>query len=173
MKRRELILYATPTGELANTCARYFEAAASLGPTAAQGYPPHCTLTGFFHRAGERGEEVADEVADLLHATGQPPAGAVTVRGPRRHDHWLGLELESDWLARVVAEFVDHHRLDPGDDRLRPKERLHLSLAYDVLDLDPYVELADGFDFGAGADGPWQVALWERGPNNGWHRFDS
>jgi alpha-D-ribose 1-methylphosphonate 5-triphosphate diphosphatase len=48
--RRELILYATPTRPLADQCNTFFEAAADLGPTSAQLYPPHCTLTGFFRR---------------------------------------------------------------------------------------------------------------------------
>ena len=48
MSRRELILYATPTGPLADACDRFFAAVESIGPTVAQTYPPHCTLTGFF-----------------------------------------------------------------------------------------------------------------------------
>jgi ubiquitin-associated SH3 domain-containing protein len=172
MSRRELILYATPSGALAETCAGYFEAASAHGSTAAQGYPPHCTLTGFFHRTDQRVDGVAAEVRELLADAGEPPAGSVQLRGPRRHDHWLGLEIESSWLEQIVAGFVDRHQLESGDDLLRPKDWFHLSLAYDVLDLEPYVELAHDFDFTVGADEPWLVALWERGPGGNWRRFD-
>ena len=48
----ELILYATPTGPLADACAAYFGA---VEPTTAQTYPPHVTLTGFFHRRDAAG----------------------------------------------------------------------------------------------------------------------
>jgi hypothetical protein len=36
MSRRELILYATPAGELGVACDRYYRAAAAIGPTTAQ-----------------------------------------------------------------------------------------------------------------------------------------
>jgi ubiquitin-associated SH3 domain-containing protein len=168
MTRRAVILYATPTGALAQLCAAYFEDAAAAGGTTAQDYPPHCTLTGFFHRTGTRVEEVADEVRNLLSSTGQPPPGSVEVQGPVRRDSWLGLELRSACLRRITADFVDHHHLDRGDDRLRPKDWLHVSLAYGVVDLDPYVDLAGRFDFAGVVDEPWEVGLWERTADGSW-----
>ncbi|MDG2026150.1 MAG: hypothetical protein P8J50_03515 [Acidimicrobiales bacterium] len=50
MSRAELILYATPTGPLAEELDRLFAQFAERAPTTAQTYPPHCTLTGFFQR---------------------------------------------------------------------------------------------------------------------------
>ena len=59
MTERELILYACPIGPLADDLDAYFsQVTARFGPTTAQTYPVHCTLTGFFRRRGERADEV-------------------------------------------------------------------------------------------------------------------
>ncbi len=50
MPRAQLILYAIPTGLLAEQCDRLFRMVRAIAPTTAQTYPPHCTLTGFFQR---------------------------------------------------------------------------------------------------------------------------
>ncbi|MEL7156343.1 MAG: hypothetical protein AAFN30_07065 [Actinomycetota bacterium] len=166
-----LILYATPTGALADACDRYFAACQGLAPTTAQTYPPHCTLTGFFHRPAERVAEVVAEVQGLIDHAGPVPARAVANTGLRCDDDWVGFELQSDWLQERTAEVTAVHRLHPGDDALRPKSWLHLSLAYGVDDLAPYRRLAIEHGLDHPPPGGWEVALWTRSASGAWNRL--
>ena len=162
--RRQLILYATPAGPLADACERYYSAASAIGPTAAQTYPPHCTLTGFFHRSPHQADQVIAEMKALISDAGRVPDGAVGVEGPTVIEGWVGLELASPWLADLTARIVACHRLRPGDDALRPKNWLHLSLAYGIASparVEPFAELAQELVTPA-APAVWEVAVWER-----------
>ena len=166
MTRAELILYATPAGRLAAAIDDAFDRIATSGPTTAQTYPPHCTLTGFFHRDPDEIERIAAEVAFAL---ADAPEGPVTIVDLHRRPEWTGLELQSPWLHSVVERFVALHRLGPGDDPLRPKDWLHLSLAYGIDDLGP-ANAALG-DLDTGLSVVWDVALWQRHPNGAWSRL--
>ena len=158
----ELILYATPTGPLADACAAYFGA---VEPTTAQTYPPHVTLTGFFHRRDAAG------VIDAAATIDDVPPGVVEVRRLNCTDDWVGLEIGSTWLEAATAAFAD--RTPPpgvGEDEIRRKDWLHLSLAYGVTDLAPHAEHARRAIDPALAAG-WEVALWERSTGGRWDRL--
>ena len=112
MNERELIVYATPTGALADQCATYFARAEELGGTTAQTYPPHCTLTGFFRRRPDRVPAIVDCVTEHIASTAHPPQGAVTVVGLRQLDDWIGLELDSSWLIDWTSRLAEHFRFN-------------------------------------------------------------
>ncbi|MGE0732228.1 MAG: hypothetical protein AB7O92_28985 [Acidimicrobiia bacterium] len=179
MPRAQLILYAVPTGLLAEQCDRFFRMAAAIAPTTAQTYPPHCTLTGFFNRPVHRIGVVLDAYAQTLdraglHRSGRVESCEVTVRGIRRDAGWLGLELSSPRLLEVAASFAAAcaPQREPGDDALRLKDWLHLSLAYDcdTETLDRHEGLARAVvDDGLHCD--WEVGLWRRHPRDRWERL--
>ncbi len=159
---RELILYATPTGALADQCDRYFEHLEAAGlATTAQTYPPHCTLTGFFHRPADRAEAVAAEFNRGLAAAGPVPDDSVEVVGLVTKHDWVGLELRSSWLHELTVALAEAHVPSADDDRLRIKDWLHLSLAYGVADLDRQAEAARKMVDPEASVG-WEVGLWER-----------
>ena len=168
MTERELILYACPSGPLADDLDAYFsEVTSRFGPTTAQTYPVHCTLTGFFRRRGERADEVLAHLGEVLTDLGPPPSGAVTIERLGVHDGWVGLELTSPWLLELIDAVVAADVPHDDEDALRPKDWLHVSLAYGVDDLVPYVEFArETLDL----TGPvgWEVRLWERNVNGAW-----
>ncbi|MEM7338686.1 MAG: hypothetical protein AAF467_08565 [Actinomycetota bacterium] len=166
----ELILYATPTGWLADRCDAYFAEANAVGATTAQTYPPHCTLTGFFRRTPWRVAEIMAEAAAIIDANPQPGPGAVEIATLTASDSWVGFELTSPWLDGVIAAFAEGHRIEPDEDAIRPKSWLHLSLAYGVDDLTPYHRLTAGLENVVGRESTWEVALWERGPDLTWTR---
>lgn len=171
MTAAELILYATPTGELADACERFFAAASDIGPTTAQTYPPHCTLTGFFRRPQDRVEFAIAEIKTMLADWGAVPDDAVTITALTRSDEWIGFELRSPWLISLTAAVVGHHRMLPGEDALRPKDWLHLSLAYgETPSLCPYGDLVDRMGLDHTLPGSWEVAVWQREPSGNWHR---
>lgn len=157
----ELILYATPTGPLAQACAKYFS---DVAPTTAQAYPPHVTLTGFFHR---RDPAAAVDAASSIDAV---PPRSVEVRGLICNDDWIGLEIGSVWLESVTASFAERTPPAVGEDDIRCKDWLHLSLAYGIADLAAHAARARaGIDPAAGVG--WEVALWERLDGDRWTRL--
>lgn len=160
---RELILYATPGDELGTACELFFQELASSGrATTAQHYPPHVTLTGFFRRPPSSVERVAAEVSASIAAT---PASAVVVRSLLGRDDWIGLEIESEWFLGVAQAFASRHVVQPGDDPIRLKTWLHLSLAYGDQPqghkTEDYLEHAKAA-INPDAPATWSIGLWER-----------
>lgn len=167
----ELILYATPTGALAETCAAYFAAASHLGPTTAQTYPPHCTLTGFFHRDPSALDRISDEVRVAVGDCAQVSSVAVDLVSLHITDTWVGIELRSQLFLDVADRFRVTHELGEGDDPIRCKDWLHLSLAYgDGVDLTRYGGLAAGLFGDALTPCDWEIGLWERTDAGRWVR---
>lgn len=127
----ELIVYACPVGELAEQLGRYFaRSLAECGHNGAHDFMAHVTLTGFFH-------DVEESIAGYVDALGRaivsvPPVGApATVTGRLLQADFHLLTVESPWLRSVVGAFCAATstwttRVDP----IRPKQWLHLSLAY-------------------------------------------
>ncbi len=170
--RRELIIYLTPVGALSQACDAYFAATQrTLGATTAHSYPPHVTLTGFFRRTPERAEEVVAEFGRVFNDVLVAPETGVKVTGLQASPEWVGLVVESDWAKARVAEFVDGHAVGDGDDALRPKDWLHLSLAYgnlpDGVPLTSYEEVARR-DVDPDIASSWRLGLWERTPDGAW-----
>lgn len=168
--RRELIVYATPTGPLADAVDHFVETVNDrLGPTTAQTYPPHCTLTGFFRRTDAVATSTIAEMGQAIAQAGPVPPGEVEVVALRTTKDWVGLELRSPWLIELTAALAASNRPGPEDDALRLKDWLHLSLAYGVDDLDAHGALAtDLIDPALVAD--WEVAVWERHGDGSWTR---
>ena len=128
----ELIVYACPTGPLAEQLAAYFERSLrEVGPNAAHGYMPHVTLTGFFH---DDVDSVSTYRAALTTALTEMPAQTPDVLhsvGMQLMADFLYLKFESPWLIALAARFAQHARSSTRRDALRLKDWLHLSLAYD------------------------------------------
>lgn len=157
----DLILYATPTGGLARGIERFFDWANRFGPTAAQDYPPHISLTGFFHRTQQRREDVLSQYRQWLTGLELEPNGPIVIEGLYSQADWLGITVSSDWLETVTADFAQHQDVEVGEDELRLKTGLHISLAYGVKDLEEYFDKAETF-IDMTADVNFDIALWER-----------
>lgn len=167
----ELILYATPTGPLADAVGELFawSTAPPIIATTAQTYPPHVTLTGFFHRTAARAVEIERGTAAWCAATGPVPADAVRVTELRNTTEWCGLVIESPWLLDATATWMRGQRVAPDEDALRPKDWLHLSLAYGD---GPVAEVAGAAVASIDPELParWELGLWERDTDGGWRR---
>ncbi len=169
----ELILYATPTGPLAAACERFWRAAdQGPGPTLAQTYPPHASLTGFFRRSAERLPSLIENIEEAIDGASPRSAHPIAVMGLVAHESWLGLQLESPWLDRFIQVICLLAEPVADEDALRPKDWLHLSLAYGKEeprpDIDAYYDLAEPI-VDPGLDAGWNLDLWERRPNGSWH----
>jgi ubiquitin-associated SH3 domain-containing protein len=167
----ELIVYACPTGALASLLDGYFTRSRELcGPNAAHSYPPHCTLTGFFHDDSEAlPTYVAALAAALEEVRSARPAPPVTITDLALHEQFHGLLLESPWLKGLTANFADRAASPTRRDSLRLKDWLHLSLAYEFPPARGpelarlAVELVD-----LHAPVGWELRLYQRHPDKSW-----
>jgi ubiquitin-associated SH3 domain-containing protein len=129
----QFIVYACPTGELADQIATYFEkSAAQCGFNAAHQYMPHCTLTGFFWeqpKTAPRYVQTLERAYKLLARSRPHPA--ITVNKLTFRPDWHGLELEAPWLQKLMTYFTCTADSPSRKEPIRLKSWLHLSLAYD------------------------------------------
>ena len=153
----ELILYAVPVGPVADAIDRYFVAVADH-PTTAQSFPPHCTLTGFFHDLPE------SIPAYLTAAAGAALPADVEVVELHDAGDWIGLELKSPDLLAITADVAERSRsISTRTDDIRLKDWLHVSLAYghDAAEHDRLARLASEL-VDPSADVDWELRLYSR-----------
>lgn len=166
----ELILYLTPAGELGEQCHEFFrESGRRFGTTVAHTYPPHVTLTGFFRRSTARRATVVTELHPLL-AAAEITSDAVSVDRLHVTEQWAGLEVTSPWAKMLTADVMQAHVVLGDEDALRPKDWLHLSLAYGLRPgqmLREYVAMAHDI-IDPQAPVSWKAGLWERDRGGAW-----
>ena len=151
----ELIVYAVPVGPLADAIDLFFGEVA-LRPTRAQEYPPHCTLTGFFHDEVNAIASYAEAAASVVRPV------SVDVR--LQTTEWIGLEVRSLDLQQLARDFAARvASIATRREPIRLKEWLHVSLAYghDAADGDELTALASAL-VDPTADADWDLRLYER-----------
>ncbi len=130
---RELIVYACPIGDLAKQIELYFELSRyHVGLNPAHAYMPHCSLTGFFHDHFEVIPfyiSILNQV--LIQARSTQPDPVIQIQELILWPEFHGLALQSDWIKQVIIEFARQAPSATRRDDLRPKDWLHLSLAYE------------------------------------------
>lgn len=129
---RQLIVYACPTGPLAEAIEQYFVLSRErFGPNSAHTYPPHISLTGFFHDSLEATPIYNSALAAALdqgrHAHESEP---IRIREYVYSSDWHGLVIDSPWLRILAVNFIAHAVSPTRRDHIRTKDWLHLSLAY-------------------------------------------
>ncbi|MEM6450891.1 MAG: hypothetical protein AAF703_11305 [Cyanobacteria bacterium P01_D01_bin.105] len=133
----QLILYACPTGPLAEQIETYFKyARQQCGDNAAHAYMPHCTLTGFFEDE-ESALPTYIKAMEKVIATHQPHISknqrskpSVLIQSLSFRPDWHGLVLQADWLKHRVRNFAEQANSPTRTEAIRVKDWLHLSLAY-------------------------------------------
>lgn len=167
----QFIMYACPVGELADQLAVYFEKSRSMcGRNSAHHYMPHCTLTGFFEEQSSSAPNYAQRLQrSYKRLRRSQPDPVIAIKELCCRADWHGLELESDWLKKVMIDFACTATSATRSTPLRLKEQLHLSLAYgfqpdqaDDLELLAH-ELVDPT-----ASVQWELRFYQRNPDNSW-----
>ncbi|MEM6836643.1 MAG: hypothetical protein AAF609_07285 [Cyanobacteria bacterium P01_C01_bin.120] len=167
----KLIVYACPVGELADQLNTYFsKSRMTCGPNEAHHYMPHCTLTGFF-------DDVPSSVPKYTQALDRSlkryrrsqPTPPLEITGIQFRDDWHGLELTSDWLKKLVLDFVCTATSPTRKSPLRPKEWLHLSLAYGFGpdQADMLKTLAEAV-ISCQASVAWELRFYQQNPDRSW-----
>jgi ubiquitin-associated SH3 domain-containing protein len=183
LERLELIVYACPLGELAQAIDRYFAMSlAQWGANAAHRYMPHCSLTGFFQEwaVPESPDTMQtlsiyhDVLTDLFGDASVRSTPTIAVKALHFRSDWYGLELESPGIKAKIQTFIQtlqiqhrhQHELAP----IRPKEWLHLSLAYEFSSIAamPLKQLAQDLINPELSIG-WEVRFYQRMAGNQWH----
>ena len=132
-KTSKFIVYACPTGELNNQLENYFKKSRQLfGENSAHKYMPHCTLTGFF-------TDQISSTAIYIQALEQAYLAAnknnlsigIKIKQLAFRKNWHGLELQADGLKKLITNFTELENSITRQEKLRLKDLLHLSLAYD------------------------------------------
>jgi hypothetical protein len=172
----ELIVYACPTGALADQLERYVvRAQAECGPNTAHRYMPHVTLTGFFHDLEASAPFYAAQLGAALADLQPAPAPPLAVAGLEINREFHGLLIESAWAKRVTARFAElAHDSPTRSDALRVKDWLHLSLAYGFAaeQHDALAALAREL-VDPRAPAGWELRLYERRPGDAWVLHES
>ena len=126
----QFIIYACPVGELNKQIERYFDLSRELyGINSAHKYMPHCTLTGFFN-SELNSIPVYLEALDRAYIETNDDL-EIEIEQLTFKENWHGLELQCDRLKQLIANFAQTKTLEKYSDKLRLKDWLHLSLAYD------------------------------------------
>jgi hypothetical protein len=168
---RTLIVYACPEGDLANQIATYFEASLShFGPNTAHRYPPHCTLTGFFHDDDGSIPMYVRALEQALAECGDMPLD-VRIDQCVTEGAWHGLTLTAPGWIALTRRFAALAADSPTrTDSIRVKTDLHLSLAYgsDEHNQPGLARLAlEGID--PGADVRWRLRFFSQLSDHTWH----
>lgn len=167
----ELIVYACPTGALAEQIERFYAASRErFGPNSAHAYPPHITLTGFYHddRAALPLYRAALAAAREL-ALPRRPANPVAITALATATAFHGLLIASPWLEALTAEFAARAASPSRRDALRLKSDLHLSLAYGFRpEHGPALGAMAREMVDHTAPVAWELRLYERRPGDHW-----
>lgn len=161
-----LIVYACPLGPMAEQIAAFYDASrAQFGPNKAHTYPPHITLTGFFHdEATALPIYTSALAAAWATAMAQRPDQPVIVTELACTEAFHGLLIVSPWLESLAANFAARAVSPTRHETIRLKSQLHLSLAYGFNDDDgpPLGVMAQAM-VDPTAPVQWELRLYEQG----------
>jgi hypothetical protein len=127
------ILYLVPEGRLYDLLERYYEDTLAVCRNDAHDYLPHCTLTGFFSLpAAYPLRRLTSVLQHVLHEAEANVEAAVCVE--RLYDDTaIGLAVHAPALVAAVSRWAEETSTDSeGTVSIRPKTRLHISMAYGV-----------------------------------------
>jgi ubiquitin-associated SH3 domain-containing protein len=167
----QFILYACPTGQLADQIDAYFEKVKtdySWNP--ALNYMPHCSLTGFFHdhtTAAQHYTLVLDDILARMRPLQPDPLMQVTGMIFRSDFH--GFTLQSSWLSHLSETFSAATCSETRHDAIRVKEWLHLSLAYQFKSHEHEALKAMALrQINPGAPVGWDLRFYQRHEESQW-----
>ena len=171
----QFIVYACPTGELNDRIEAYLiESKALFGANSAHKYMPHCTLTGFFS-AELQSVPIYLQALDKAYATAQSDRSLdVGIKRLILSKDWHGLELQSDGLKQLIVNFAQDRTLTNYFEKLRLKDWLHLSLAYNFSSQheEQLKQLAvKAIDLDAPVQ--WELRFYQKNPDWSWQCLKS
>lgn len=162
------IIYACPVGELNKQIEKYFDLSHELcGANSAHKYMPHCTLTGFFNTK-LASIPVYLEALDRAYIETNDDL-EIEIEQLTFKENWHGLELQCDRLKQLIANFAQAETLEKYSDKLRLKDWLHLSLAYDFnSDRETHLKQLAIDTINIKANVNWELRFYKKNPDWSW-----
>ncbi|CAL7940728.1 unnamed protein product [Xylocopa violacea] len=126
---RQYVLYACPTGELAEQLVRFWSESKELIWNGAHNYMPHVTLVSFFKAPDESVEELVSALETTINQSELPENIELeTYVSP----NFMGLfvkQVNTDWLKHIAIRYVN--KLSSLGISAEPQVKsFHLTLAY-------------------------------------------
>lgn len=173
---KKFIIYACPIGELNSLLETYLAKSHQLcGANTAHKYMPHCTLTGFF-TTGFQSVPLYIEALNqaYIEAKYQNLSLDLKIIKLTFNDKWHGLELQADGLKQLMLNFAVLDNSAKQKEKLRLKDWLHLSLAYDFNpeDSDKLQDLAREI-IDLQADVSWELRFYQKNIDWSWNCLKS
>ncbi len=165
---RELIVYACPTGALAEQLQLYLDRTRAVpGPNAAHRYPPHISLTGFFHDDATAVPKYVNWLSSALQRAAH--RADICIKTMMLELNFHGLIIESPWLRQLASDFAALAQSPSRKDQLRLKDWLHLSLAYEFSpeQHECLKSIAQSL-VDVNALVSWELCFYERRVNDAW-----
>ena len=127
----QFIVYACPVGKLNQQIEKYLHQSRELyKANSAHKYMPHCTLTGFLN-AESNSIPVYIEALDKAYIEAKNNLDSdIQIKQLAFTESWHGLELKAENIKTLIANFSQNKTINSYQEKLRLKDWLHLSLAY-------------------------------------------
>lgn len=170
VKYCQYIIYACPVGELNTQLETYFAQSRKLfGENTAHKYMPHCTLTGFFNDALSSVTLYLQALDRVYTEAKNNLALDINIKQLTFQENWHGLELWADGVKQLISNFARIENSLTRPEKLRLKDWLHLSLAYDFSseNSDNLRKLATE-TINLKANVNWQLRFYQKNPDWSW-----
>ena len=172
----QFIVYACPVGELNRQIEAYFVRSLKLyGQNSAHQYMPHCSLTGFFTAESTSITTYIETLNNAyIAAQNEEVFFDVSIKQLTFNDNWHGLELSCDRLKQLIANFSQDRNLANFSTKLRLKDWLHLSLAYDFnSEYDKQLQQLTIEMIDLKADVSWELRFYQKNLDWSWECLQS
>ena len=173
---RKFIIYACPVGELNRLLETYLAKSHQLcGENTAHKYIPHCTLTGFFN-ADFKSVPLYIEALNQAYTEAKHHNLLLGIEIIKLtfSEEWHGLELQANGLKQLIRNFALLENSSTRPEKLRLKDWLHLSLAYDFNpeDSNKLKDLATEI-IDLKADVSWELRFYQKNFDWSWNCLKS
>ena len=169
------IVYACPVGELNKQINKYLDRSNNLyGVNSAHKYMPYCTLTGFFN-AEPDSIPIYLEALDRTYSEAEKNLNlGIKIKQLVFNKKWHGLELEAEDLKTLIANFERTITIRDYHEKLRLKDWLHLSLAYNFnLEYSSKLQQLALEIIDLKADVNWELRFYQKNPDWSWKCLQS
>ena len=169
MKPEQFIIYACPLGELGEQINLYFQKSRDrCGENPAHQYMPHCSLTGFFRADPSSIPNYLNTLNRLYHQSENLSLDIKIVQMMFK-PKWHGLELKAPGLKHLIANFAEIMHGQPIEEKIRLKEWLHVSFAYQFQPEhhDTLKKLAEKM-INPKASTQWELRFYQKHPDWTW-----
>ena len=169
----QFIVYACPVGKLNKQIEIYLHQGSELyGANSAHKYMPNCTLTGFFN-AELNSIPVYIEALDKAYIEAKNNLD-IKIKQFTFNEDWHGLELKAENIKTLIINFFQNKTINNYQEKLRLKDWLHLSLAYNFNpEYESKLKQLALETIDLKSDVNWELRFYQKNPDWSWKCLQS